>query len=56
MRYLVTLVSPGIQSKTYEVAAESEQAAVAKANGRFVTDNPSVRYFEISAVVRPQRR
>lgn len=56
MRYRVTVSSPGLAPKTYEVEAESELAAVAKASGRYIRDSPTTKRFEISAVVLVQRR
>ena len=56
MRYRVTVSSPGLEPRTYEVEADSEQAAVAKASGRYVNDSPSASHFEISAIVLAQRQ
>lgn len=53
MRYSVMVSSPGADPKTYEVDAGSEQAAAARAQGLFMMENPSIRYFDVAAVIRP---
>lgn len=51
VRYRVTLSSPGIPTKTYEVEAASEGVAAAKATGRFMAENRRAKQFAVSAVI-----
>jgi hypothetical protein len=51
MRYLIMVSSPGAEAKTYEIEAESMQIAAAKANGRFMRENPTISQFKLSVVV-----
>ena len=51
MRYRVTLSAPGVEPKTYEVEAETEDQAKAKANSRFMAEHPDLNQFDVKAEV-----